>query len=60
MTASRETSWLEFRDAVIVAARRVIRLQERRCRMPRYVVPFFALADLAAAVADLDEEEGRT
>lgn len=49
--------WFERPDAVITAARRVVQVQAERCRRRHYIVPFFALAELSVAVADLDDEQ---
>ena len=45
-------------EAVVEQARELVRLNDRRTRQARYVVPHLALSLLAVAVADLDEEEG--
>lgn len=52
--------WLEKRDEVIIAARKLVRLDRHRIETTKpYVPPLFAMSMLAAAIVDLDEEEGR-
>lgn len=52
-----EAPWPSLRDAVIFEARKLMRLHRRRCDAKRYVFPWLQFAMLAAAIAQLDEEE---